>query len=253
MSKQKDVKYGFALSGGGARGFAHLGAIQALKEKDISPSVLAGTSAGAIAAAFIADGYDPEEALQIFIDQKLYSVIGLSLPKRGLGSIQGMEKVLKKHIRTKKIEDFDIPVSFTATDLQHGKAVHFTEGEVIPRVMASASIPIIFQPVRIGEIDYVDGGVMDNLPVDAVKEKCDKIIAIDTNPGIEKAEFTNLISIAERVFYLSFSKQSPEKIGAVDLFIEPDVYKFSWFDLGKSAQIYKAGYQAALKALKDKV
>lgn len=251
MITKENSTYGFALSGGGSRGFAHLGAIKALSDNGIQASALSGTSAGAIVSAFLADGYLPGEILEIFQNQKIYHILGLSLPKKGLGSITGLEKLLKKHLRAKNIEDLDIPSIFTATDLNNGKAVHFSRGELIPRLIASASIPILFQPVTIDNVSYVDGGVMDMLPWAPLKGLCQKIVGIDVNPGGYRKNFSNLISIAERVFYLSFSHQNESVRDSLDLYIEiRGIDGFSWFDLSKSQQIYELGYQETLNALK---
>ncbi|MBE0642366.1 MAG: patatin-like phospholipase family protein, partial [Bacteroidales bacterium] len=163
MAKMYD--YGLALSGGGARGFAHLGVAQALDEAGIRPGIYAGTSAGAIAAAFLADGYAPGEVLDIFLQQKIYRIVGLSIPRLGLGNIQGMERVLRKHLKAKRIEDLKTPLIIAATDLNAGQVRYFDEGELIPRIIASASIPILFQPVKIDDRLYIDGGITDMLPV----------------------------------------------------------------------------------------
>jgi len=250
---QQATRYGLVLSGGGARGFAHLGAVKALKEKGLEPSAFSGASAGSIAAAFLSDGYEPEEVLEIFLNQNLFRIIGLSIPRKGLGNIHGLDKLLKKHLRSKRIEDLRIPAFFAATDLNHGKAVYFSEGELVPRVIASASIPILFQPVIIDGIHYTDGGVVDNLPFKPLAGRCDELIGVDVNPGGYLDDFKSLITIAERVFYLSFSHASKESLSEFSLMIRPEgLDQFSWFDLSHSRQIFEAGYKSARQHLENK-
>ncbi len=242
--------YGLALSGGGARGFAHLGVAQALDEAGIQPGIYAGTSAGAIAAAFLADGFTPEEALEVFLQQKLFRIIGLSIPKLGLGNIQGMERLLKKHLKARRIEDLNLPLVLAATDLNAGQVRYFDRGELMPRIIASASIPILFQPVRIDDRLYIDGGITDMLPVAPLEDRCRKIIGVDVNPGGYREDFHSLVSIAERVFYLSFSTLMAEKREKLHLLVSPGgLEAYSWLDLSHSREIYRLGYEAAKAAL----
>lgn len=244
--------YGLALSGGGARGFAHLGVAQALDEAGIRPGIYAGTSAGAIAAAFLADGYAPGEVLDIFLQQKIYRIVGLSIPRLGLGNIQGMERVLRKHLKAKRIEDLKTPLIIAATDLNAGQVRYFDQGELIPRIIASASIPILFQPVKIDDRLYIDGGITDMLPVAPLEDRCRKIIGVDVNPGGYREEFHSLVNIAERIFYLSFSALMQEKQDKLHLLISPDgLESYSWLDLSHSREIYRLGYEAAKVALQQ--
>lgn len=246
----KICDYGLALSGGGARGFAHLGVAQALDEAGIRPGIYSGTSAGAIAAAFLADGYAPWEALEIFLQHKLFRIIGLSIPKLGLGNIQGMERLLRKHLKAQRIEDLQKPIVIAATDLNAGQVRYFDRGELIPRIIASASIPILFQPLRIDDKLYVDGGITDMLPVAPLEDRCKRIIGVDINPGGYREEFHSLVSIAERVFYLSFSALMLEKRDKLHLLIIPEgLESYSWLDLAHGREIFRLGYEAGKAAL----
>jgi NTE family protein len=134
-----------------------------------------------------------------------------ALPREGLLQIGGVVKILKNALRATTFEELKIPLSVTATDLNNGTAVYFSSGELIDPVIASASIPVLFQPVVINDICYVDGGVLDNLPVKPVENTCRILIGSFVNPVGPLEKISGLISIAERAFMLSMSKEIMEK------------------------------------------
>jgi NTE family protein len=248
----KVFKVGLVLSGGGARGFAHLGVLQALNEEGIYPDVISGTSAGAIAGVLYADGYTPKEILKIMnINSRLYFVRP-TVPREGLLRISGMIRILKEHLRAKTFEELKIPLFVTATDLNNGKAVYFSEGELLSPVIASASIPVLFKPLVINNISYVDGGVLDNFPIAPLEKKCKYIIGSYINPIGSEDNFTNLINIAERTFFLSVSRGIQEKAKKFVLYISPPELKdYKILSMEKVEEVYMIGYKATVKELKD--
>jgi len=217
----KQYKTGLVLSGGGARGFAHLGVIQALNETGIYPDVISGTSAGAIIGALYADGYTPDEILNLMNIGSRLDFMRPALPREGLLQINGIIKILKTCLRSKTFEELRIPLYVTATDLNNGKAVYFSKGDLCDPVIASASIPVVFQPVKIDDISYVDGGVLDNLPIRPIENRCHVLIGSFVNPVGYIEKISGLINIAERTFMLSMSKEIFEKAKKFDLFIAP--------------------------------
>ena len=146
---RKPYKVGLVLSGGGARGFAHAGALLALEEVGIKADVIAGVSAGSVVTAMYAAGMSPEEIVAAFGDAKFGDFAELGVPRDGFFSMDGFKKFLKKHIPYEKIEDLPTPALICATDLDHNKPVAFAEGNIFDCVAASCSIPIVFKPVRI--------------------------------------------------------------------------------------------------------
>jgi NTE family protein len=130
-------KIGLALSGGAARGMTHLGVIKALYERDIRPDYIAGTSAGAIVAAFIADGYEPDELLDIFMEKKILMLMRINFSKAGLLKMTGVRGVMEKYLRARNIEDLKIPIYITCTNLNSGMAEYFNRGEIIEKLLAS--------------------------------------------------------------------------------------------------------------------
>ncbi len=246
----KKFKIGLVLSGGGARGFAHLGVLKALNEKGIYPDVISGTSAGAIAGAFYCDGYHPEEILSFFIEKGLYKYIEFIIPKKGLIKITGLLKLIEGHLRAECFEELKLPLFTTATDFNNAKPVYFSSGKLLPAVIASSAIPVIFQPFNLNAITYVDGGLTDNLPIEPIKDNCEKIIGVNVNPIGFQRDFNKLMNIAERTFHIAFNAGLYEKIPQFNLYIQPDALKnYGIFDVSKSPEIFNIGYYATLKAL----
>jgi NTE family protein len=250
----QELKYktGIVLSGGGARGFAHLGVLEALNEAGIFPDIVAGTSAGALAGVLYCDGYTPKEILKIMKTSSRLDYMRPTLPRDGFLQISGIIKILEKHLRAKTFKDLKIPLIVTATDLNNGKAVYFSEGDLMKRIIASASIPLLFKPVIINKIYYVDGGVLDNLPIRAIENKCRFTIGSFVNPVGHEDSISGLITIAVRTFMLSMSKEVVEKSKKFDLFIAPlELKNYSMLDPEKSEDIFKIGYKATKEKLKD--
>jgi NTE family protein len=248
----KEYKIGLVLSGGGARGFAHLGLIQALNEAGISPDVISGTSAGALVGVLYADGYTPKEILKFMNTGSRFDLMRPALPREGLLQINGILKILKIYLRAKSFDELKIPLFVTATDLNNGKAVYFSEGELLDPVIASASIPVLFQPVKINEISYVDGGVLDNLPLKPIENKCKFLIGSFVNPVGRIEKISGLINIAERTFMLSMSKEITEKSKKFDLFVAPlELRNYKILDPEKANELFKVGYEATIEKLND--
>lgn len=245
-------KTGIVLSGGGARGFAHLGVLEALNEAEIFPDIVAGTSAGALAGVLYCDGYTPKEILKIMKTSSRLDYMRPVLPRDGFLQISGIIKILEKYLHAKTFKDLKIPLIVTATDLNNGKAVYFSEGDLMKRIIASASIPLLFKPVIINKIYYVDGGVLDNLPICAIENKCRFTIGSFVNPVGHEDSISGLITIAVRTFMLSMSKEVVEKSKKFDLFIAPlELKNYSMLDPEKSEDIFKIGYKATKEKLKD--
>lgn len=243
---------GLVLSGGGTRGFAHLGVLQALNEAGIYPDIISGASAGALAGAMYCDGHSPKEILKTMKADSRLSYMRPILPRDGLLQITGIAKILENNLSAKTFEELKIPLVVSATDLNNGKAEYFSSGELVTRLIASSSIPVLFQPVIMNNKLYVDGGVMDNLPIRPIKNKCKKVIGSFVNPvGYEKS-ISGLIKIAVRTFMLDQAKEAEEKLKEFDLFIAPrELKNYGVLDTDKAEDVYNIGYKATKEALKN--
>lgn len=234
---------GIALSGGGAKGFAHLGVLQALNERGLYPGIISGTSAGALAGVLYADGHSPREILSFFKKKIFREFAGLGIPYGGFFKSDGLRDFLKKHLKATAFEGLKLPLYVLATDIEHGESKVFSSGPLIPAIIASCSVPVIFRPVKISNHFYVDGGLLKNFPVSAIREKCHKVIGVNVSP-LTKAGFRSSIKyIAERAFYYMLVSNSLVDRGLCDYLIEPDaLFKYPMFSLDRVEEIYQAGY-----------
>jgi len=251
----KKYNIGLVLSGGGARGFAHLGFIQALNDSGIFPEIISGTSAGALVGVLYADGHTPREILHLMNVGSRLDFMRPAVPREGLLQINGIAKILKNNLRASTFEELKIPLYVTATDLNNGKAEYFCKGDLINAVIASASIPVLFQPVLINNIHYVDGGVLDNLPLRPIESKCRKLIGSFVNPVGYMEKLSGLINIAERTFMISMSKEIIEKAGKFDLLIAPpELENFKILDPEKAEDLFELGFKTTMEKLnKNKI
>jgi NTE family protein len=249
---EKKYKTGFVLSGGGARGFAHLGFIQALNEAGIIPDVISGTSAGALVGVLYSDGYTPHEILKLLNTGSRLDFMRPTLPREGLLQISGINKILKLSLRASRFDQLKIPLFVTATDINNGKAVYFSEGDLIDRVIASMSIPILFQPVVIDNVQYLDGGIVDNLPVHPVDGNCHNLIGSFVNPVGNVEKLSGLINIAERTFMLSMTKEVTEKANKFSLLVAPpELQNYGILDQEKAEELFSLGYKATKEKLNE--
>lgn len=249
---QKKYKTGVALSGGGARGFAHFGALQALSEKGITPDFYSGVSAGALVGTLVASGKTPREAFEIMRHHKLIDFTAIRFPRRGLFAMDHIRKTLKKEVKSRRIEDLDLPLVVGISNMLKGHIEYRSEGLIEEVVIASCSIPVLFAPVRIGNQLYADGGVFDNLPVRALKD-CRRKIGINVTPITEVKEINSIVDMAVRMFQLSVNANLLEKGKKCDLFINPHkLDAFELMDTKKAEQIYNIGYYEVL-GMKNKM
>lgn len=251
-TNQTKRKYpiGFALSGGFIKGFAHLGVMQALLEHDIKPAIISGVSAGALAGVFYADGNEPHQVLQFFAGHKFQDLTRLVIPKKGLFDLCEFIDFLHSNLKAKKLEELQIPLIITATDLDHGRMVHFHRGAIAERVAASCCMPVMFAPVNIDGINYVDGGLMMNLPVSTLRRVCNKVVAVNVSPIMAEDYKMNIVSIAMRSFHFMFRSNTFPERAKCDLLIEPyNLYGYSNTELEKAEEIFERGYNTANEVL----
>ena len=246
----KNYPIGIALSGGFIKGFAHFGMMQALIEHDIHPDILSGTSAGSLAGVFLADGREPYEAINLFDNQTFGDFTSFSLNKKGLLELDNFIDFLRSNLRTKRIEELKIPMIITATDLDHGVSVHFKEGDIAERVAASCCMPVLFTPIVIDGIHYVDGGVLMNLPVSTLRDQCEKVVAFSVSRLIADEYSLNIASIAMRSYNFIYQANSLPQKQIADIVIEPcGLEKYNNTQLEKDDEIFKIGYDEANKVL----
>ncbi len=234
------------LSGGGARGLAHLGIIKALKETGFVISKISGVSTGAVVGAFIAAGYSPEDTLKIFMENNLMYKIR-PVFNAGIFKLNKWEEILMKHFPKNSFEDLSIPLTINATDINECKTVYFSTGELITPLLASCSLPGFFEPIVINNRQYVDGGVLNNLPVDPFINDSKKIIAINANPLILEEKIESAFKVFERSVQLSIRESTNQSKKLAHFTLEPEeLSRYQIFDLSDGEAIFKVGYDYAI-------
>lgn len=235
----------FVLSGGGARGFAHVGVLQALQEHGIRPDAISATSAGAIVGAFMADGYTPEEIRELLLKN-----IGLSILfhwddlRSGVISLKKFGLFMRDNLRHKRIEDLPMPLFITATNFLDGRQQVFSQGDIADRVLAACSIPGIFAPQFIDGIPYVDGGLSNNLPAEPFEGLKHEVVAVHVNPIAPYEPSKSMVQTLDRTFHLSFTHTIRRSAAGCAMFIEPPtLHQFGLFEVQKLAAIHEIGYQ----------
>ncbi len=236
-------KIGIVLSGGGARGIAHLGVLKALEEFGIKPSIISGTSAGAIAGAFYAAGYSLNEIKKIVEQNEVFNFSNILIKKQGIFAMKGFEKMYQTYFTTNSFHDLKIPLHVAATDILKGETVYFSSGNLSMALMASSCIPVVFQPVSFNGTYYVDGGVLNNFPIEPLINQCDIIIGSHVNSIRKEVNEIHMKDIVDRSFHLALSNSVKNKISNCNLFIEPpNMSQYSIFDIKKSDEIFEYGY-----------
>ena len=247
----KKHKIGLALSGGGALGFAHIGAIQALEEHGVKPNFISGSSMGAIIGAIYCAGYSPAKIMRIIQAEKLYKLDKLMSPnlnfkQKGLSSHATLRATLKELIPHDCFDSLEIPFAVCVTNITSGTYEYYYSGKgIVEYVVASASIPGVFDPVVIKNTTYVDGGVLNNLPAEILHQKgCDYIIGVDVLPflPIEKKSFLDITLWSIRLMQHSNTQNG---IKYCNWLVESNaIEKYNEFEFDKYKEIYQYGYKA---------
>lgn len=248
----KKYALGIAFSGGGAKGAAHCGALQALHEYGLRPDIVSGTSAGALVATLYSSGFSPKQMVELFQGLNFFKdVVMPAVPKSGLFASRPLMDLLQKNLPYTRLEELPIPTMVVASDLDHGVPKVFSKGEIAPRVVASCSIPVLFRPVNINGVHYVDGGAFKNLPVSALRDKCETVIALNLN-HLEEGKFKeNLISVASRSFMMMMVSNIAADADQADIFIELDTSGCTAYDMSKIESLFFRGYDSTVKVLEE--
>lgn len=250
----KKHQYGLTLSGGGVRGLAHVGVIKALEERGIEPTILSGASAGAIVGALYAKGYSSEDMLDFFHSTEIFRWQNYSLSKPGFIDTDKFYDIFKDHLPEDSFESLEKDLYIVTTDILNGEPQIFHEGQLIKAILASAAFPVVLSPVEIDGVLYADGGIVNNFPVELIREKCETLIGVYVNvpQKLTKKDLDSTMDVLERAYHLNISYKSIKKMDQVDIPITPDeLTKYNTFDTRKMDKIYKIGYEEACRVLDE--
>ena len=241
---------GLALSGGGVRGISHLGVLKALNEVGIFPNQISGSSAGAIVGVMYCQGYSPDEVLKIVIETNYFKLMRPAISWKGLFNLDSWAELLKTYLPIDEFSALKTPLIVAATDIGKGEVVYFNQGQLIEPILASSCIPGMFEPIEYDSRYLVDGGVLNNLPVEPLKGKSDLVIGVNCNHLPELGKVRNVKNLLERAVMMNLNFNVYTRKGACDYFIEaPELGKYSVFDLKKAPELFQAGYQEAMRVI----
>jgi NTE family protein len=214
--------------------------------------VISGTSAGSIVASLYAAGREPKEVLSFLIRTNYLTIFRLATNFKGVLNMKKTEKVFRKiFLANDTFENLQIPLYVAATCLESGKTDYFSSGDLISIVQASSCIPVIFAPILIEGKHYVDGGLLNNMPAEILKDKCEYLIGVNINPPFEKKNISNARDLIERTGYLAISPNVETSKKICDWVIEPpNLQYYSVFDVGEAEEMYAAGYEYTKKLLR---
>ena len=250
-------RIGLALGGGAARGFAHIGVIQVLEEQGIRPDLVVGTSAGSLVAALAADGKTGAdmESLALTLDES--TITDWSLPSRGVLRGDALAAWVRQQTAGRTIEQMRVPLGIVATDLATGIGTLFQRGDTGLAVRASSAVPAVFQPVRIGGREYVDGGLVAPVPVRYARQMgATHVIAVDISTPPESGATDGTLGLLLQTFAIMGKSISTFELREADVVLRPTLTGLAGTDFSNRVRAIRAGREAAtamLPALREKL
>ncbi len=245
-------KIALVLGGGGARGLAHAGVLKVLKEENIPIDIITGTSVGALIGSLYASGIDTEAIEEMALNINWKKLITFHLSSQSIYSTRKMETYINKYIKNKRFDELKIPFACVSVDVQTGEKIIFREGLVAPAVRASASIPGVFEPVEYRHRLLIDGGVIDNVPIDIAQiMEADIIIAVVVNADLTQVSPDNILKIMTQVISIQGNYISYNQLKNADVVITPKVTNVASYDLDKGKECVEAGEIATRAAIPE--
>ena len=253
---KKDAKkpiIALVLGSGGARGYAHIGAIEILEKNNIHPDFIVGTSAGSIVGSLYASGKNSSELREIALNLKANDVRDVTLDKKGFFEGKKVEDFINKEVNNTPLQSLKIPMYVIATELKEGKKVVFNYGNTGQAVRASVAIPSMFIPTKIGDDEYVDGGLVSPVPVDVAKKLgADIVIAVDILAQPVHTETSNIWGLFNQNINIMQKHLAQEELKGADIVIQPDLReKVHIFDVSGREITMLAGQNAAQKVMPE--
>ncbi|WP_426492191.1 patatin-like phospholipase family protein [Hymenobacter sp. 102] len=242
---------GLALSGGGARGIAHLGVLAALDELQLPVARLAGVSSGGIVAVLYAAGLPPREVLRLLQNLSILRITRVALSSAGLLRMDAVGTLLEQYLGVGcTFEQLRLPLTLVATDLLAGESVRFNSGPLLPPLLASAAVPILYQPVEYQGRQLVDGGLLNNLPVEALLAAAPpglRAVGVHCNPPNGEAQVPNMRALVERTFNLAIGSNTLPSKQLCDFLLEPPALRpYRTMSFRRAPELFDIGYRYTL-------
>ncbi len=245
-------RIGLALGGGAARGFAHVGVIQVLEEAGIRPSLVSGTSAGSLVAAFYASGKTGKQLQNVAETMEEATFADWTLPLFNRGMLRGdaLARYVNGQVGSRLIEDMVLPLGIVATDLNSGQSMLFQRGDTGTAVRASSAVPAVFQPVRISGREYVDGGLVSPVPVRAARQMgAELVIAVDISSAPEGNLSGGTLEVLLQTFAIMGKSINYFELKEADIVVKPALVGVASADFGSRKKYIEAGRKAMLQLM----
>jgi NTE family protein len=243
-------RIGLALGGGAARGFAHIGVIAVLEEAGIRPDLVVGTSAGSLVAALYASGKTGPEMAALAQSMDEGAITDWAFPTRGLIRGEALARYVRDQTGGRSIEQMKLPLGIVATDLDSGVGILFQRGDTGAAVRASSAVPAVFQPVRIGLREYVDGGLVSPVPVRYARQMgAEIVIAVDISSPPDGNATGDVMKMLLQTFSIMGRSINQFELREADVVLRPVLSGVSSADFSSRLKSILAGREAALKAL----
>ena len=246
----KPPRIGLALGGGAARGFAHIGVIQVLEEHGIGVDLVAGTSAGSLVAALYASGKNGKEMQALAEGMDEGAITDWAFPGRGLIRGEALASYVRERTGNKTIEQMSLPLGILATDLADGSGVLFRSGDTGTAVRASSAVPAVFQPVKIGGREFVDGGLVAPVPVRQARQMgAELVIAVDISSPPEDKPLGDAMRMLLQTFAIMSRSINSYELREADVVMRPQLAGIGSADFSARRRSIQAGREAALALL----
>lgn len=241
----------YALGSGAARGFAHVGVLNALERAGITPDLIVGTSSGAIVGALYASGIHGEELSQVALEVQRKEVFDYTASRRGVITGHSLQAYINSQVHNRLLEELQIPFAVVATDLRSGEKAVFTRGDAGLAVRAGSSFPGLFKPAVVNGREFVDGGVLSPVPVDTAFDLgADIVVAVDVGqPPSSEAEIDGWIDVLRQSYFIMARVLSAVEVSDADVVIRPVMEDMSMLDFDMREMAIRAGEQAAMEAV----
>lgn len=243
---------GLVLSGGGARGIAHIGVIDALRSHGLAPDFIAGASSGALIGALAAAGHSSETMLEFFRKVSPFRLSVVTMRKGGILDTAKVVEGFREYFPDDSFEALGTRLFVTATDIVNARLKIFESGPLIPAILASCSFPMVFTPTEVDGRWYVDGGVIDNFPLEPLRGRCDVVVGHYASPlhRVEQEDLSSVIAVSERALEVGMHASSRQKFYECDVMIScPELSEYGLFDTRHHREIFEAGRRATLAAM----
>ncbi|WP_149276331.1 patatin-like phospholipase family protein [Pareuzebyella sediminis] len=246
------MSIGIALSGGGARGAAHIGVLYALNQNGIYPDHISGSSAGSIIAALYCYGYCPKEILELSHEMSFLKIFKIGLLNKGLTELTYLRDFLKSHIDANGHRELLTKLHVCVSNINSGNFEIISSGDFIEPLLASCALPLLFKPVKMNGNIYVDGGLLNNLPVEPLLKVCDKIIGSSVSPHEEQMELKGMRNIGTRCLQLAIWNTVLPRLKHCNVALEIErSYSYRLFDLKKSDELFTIGYETTMARMPE--